>query len=369
MGIKDLSKFLRDRNVNCFVKDYPLSNLQGYRIGIDANNFLFVYGAGVHKDAVYQNKGGEIDRAVILQKLYERVLHFLMICMNSGVTPIMVFDGKAEAEKNAEREKRREDRAKRQSKIKELKEEVDKTPIHLRNVKNLGNVPKEMWEEAMAYAEKEKELKKMLSTQVTVQYDEIDAIKELLDNLGIPCIRAEAEGEMCCAELAIVGETAATFSTDSDCLPLGINFYFDSITGSQKRRGGYINGVLLKPVLEELKLNMNEFRDFCILLGTDFNDRIPGYGPAKGYQLIQECRDIETIASKKGLDITNLNHIRTRELITPKIKDWSDHKLDIDFSLFETYGYTVLEQYGLQFLHSELKDSVDFVKKVRHDVS
>lgn len=367
MGIKDLSKFLRDKNINCFVKDYSLSNLKGYRIGIDTNNFLFVYGAAVQKDAVYQNKDTELDRGDMLNKLYSRVLHFLILCMNNGVTPIMVFDGKAEAEKSAEREKRREERVKRKNKINELKEEIEKTPVYLRNVKNLGNVPKELWDQAIAHNEKEKELKKLMATQVSVFSDEIEAIKSLLSGLGLPVITAEAEGEMCCAELSIAGETAATFSTDSDCLALGINFYFDGISGSKNRKGGFINGTLLQPVLKELDLNMNEFRDFCILLGTDFNDRIPGYGPAKGFNLIKECRTIENIQTMKGLDITPLNHVRTRELITPKVKDWSKHQLDINFCLFEEMGYTVMEQYSVRELYSELSEAIAYVKKVRYN--
>jgi len=366
MGIQDLTKFLRDKNINCFVSNYALSNLQGYRIGIDANNFLFVYGAAVQKDAVYQNKDTEIDRGQMLQKLYVRTLNFLILCMNSGVTPIMVFDGKAELEKNAEREKRREERVKRQNKIKELKEDIEKTPIFLRNVKNLGNVPKEMWEEANAFYEKEKELKKLMATQVSVYGDEIEAIKALLSSLGIPVITADAEGEMCCAELSIAGETAATFSTDSDCLALGINFYFDGISGSKNKKGGFINGTLLQPVLDELQFNMNEFRDFCIMLSTDFNERIKGYGPAKSYALMKECRSIENIQSMKGIDITPLNHIRTRDLITPKVKDWSKHQLDINFCLFEEMGYSVMEQYKINELYTELNEAIAFVKKVRH---
>jgi flap endonuclease-1 len=365
MGIKDLSRFLRDKNVNCFVKDYPLSNLQGYRIGIDANNFLFVYGAAVQKDAVYQNKDTELDRGEMLTKLYGRVLHFLILCMNSGVTPIMVFDGKAEVEKTAEKEKRREERVKRNNKIKELKEDIEKTPVYLQNVKNLGNVPKEMWDQALEYTEKQKDLKKLMSTQVSIFSDEIEAIKSLLLSLGFPVITADAEGEMCCAELSITGETAATFSTDSDCLALGINFYFDGIVGSKNRRGGYINGTLLKPILDELDFNMNEFRDFCIMLGTDFSERIKGYGPAKSFALLKECRTIENVESVKGMDIKPLNHIRTRELLTPKVKDWSKYQLDINFCLFEEMGYSVLDQYSVGEFYTELSDAVSFVKKVR----
>jgi flap endonuclease-1 len=285
--------------------------------------------------------------------------------MNNGVTPILVFDGEAQVEKTAEREKRREERIKRINKVKELQDELNKIPVHLRNVKNLGSVPKELWEQAVKYSEIEKEIKKLMSNQVSVQRDEIEAVKILLENLGIPCLIAESEGEMMCAELSVSHQTAATFSTDSDCLALGVNFYFDTISGAKKGKGGFINGVVLNPVLEELKFNMEEFRDFCILLGSDFNERIPGYGPAKGYKLLEECRSIENIRDKKSLDITPLNYTRTRELLTPKLRDWSSYQLDINFTKFDKNVEAVLNQYALSSILPNLVEAVENVRKVR----
>lgn len=367
MGIKDLSKFIRERKINCFVENYPLSNLKGYRIGIDANNFLFVMGSGIHKDAVFKSMDlidGELDREQMLQKLYIRVLNLLIIFMNNGITPVLVFDGKAEIEKTDEREKRREAREKQQSRIDEIKNEMNKVPLYLRNVKNLGNVPKELWEQAVKYTELEKEFKKIMSTQVSVYRDEIDAIKTLLNNLGIPCIVADTEGEMFCAEMAVAGQTAATYSTDSDCLCLGINFSFNSITGTKKGKGGFISGTVLPPILEELNLNMMEFKDFCILLGTDFNKRIPGYGPVKAYKLISDFRNIEAIEAS-GLDVSNLNYKRTRELLTPKERDWTEYQLDVNFELFETLGSEVLNQYSMSSILNDLKESISNLKSVR----
>lgn len=369
MGIKDLNKFLRDRKINCFVENYPLSNLKGYRIGIDANNFLFVYGAGIHKDAVYKTANvidDGLDREALLQKLYLRVLNFLIIFMNNGITPVLVFDGKAETEKTAEREKRREAREKQQQRMKDIEKEMEKVPVWLRDIKSLGNVPEEYWDEALKYSELQKEFKKIMSTQVSVYHDEIDAVKGLLNNLGIPCIIADNEGEMFCAELAVANQTAATFSTDSDCLALGIPFYFDSITGTKKGKGGFIKGTMLHPILQELELSMEEFKDFCIILGTDFNERIPGYGPAKGYQLIKECRSIDKIPEMKKLDITPLNYLRTRELLTPKERDWSKYTLDIKFEHFETLGSSVLEQYNLTAIYTVLNEAIMFTKNVRY---
>jgi len=126
MGIKDLSKFIRDKKINCFVENYPLSNLKGYRVGIDANNFIFVYGAGIHKDAIYKSTDvvdGEMDREELLRKLFLRVLNFLIIFMNNGVTPVLVFDGKAEIEKtvNVRSVVKRVKNKNRESKILKLK--------------------------------------------------------------------------------------------------------------------------------------------------------------------------------------------------------------------------------------------------------
>lgn len=367
MGVKDLNKFLRDKKINCFIENYPLSNLKGHRIAIDGNNFLFVYGSSVHREAVYQNTdvNEELDRDEILHKMYLRVLNFLIVFMNNGVTPIMVFDGKAEKEKTAEREKRYEDRQKRQDKINELKVEIDKTPLYLRNVKSLGNLPKELWEQALKYAEMEKELKKLMSTQVSVQRDEIDAIRSLLENLGIPCFTAVNEGEFMCAELAYDGHVAGVFSTDSDCLPLGIPFVFDSVTGTKQGHGGFLKGTVLNAILSELKLSYEEFKDFCIMLGTDFNERIKGYGPAKSFKLIEEYRTIENIIEKTNLDATSLNYIRTRHLLTPKHQEWDTSKLDINFEVFDNHFKSVLELYSITSISDSLQESVEYVKQVR----
>lgn len=369
MGIKDLNSFLRKRNINCFVDKYRLENLKGYRVGIDANNFIFMYGAGVQKDAVYRSTNivdDGLDREQMLHKLYIRVLNFLILFMNNGITPLLVFDGTAEKEKTAEREKRRDERIKRQNRVNEIREEMEKTPVWLRTVKGLGDVPKELWDQALKYDQLEKELKKIMSTQVSVQYEEFDAIKDLLNSLGIPCIIADNEGEMMCAELGVTGQTGATFSTDSDCLALGIPFVFGSISGFKKGKGGLIEGTVLGPILSELNLSMSEFRDFCILLGTDFNERMPTYGPVKSYKLIEECRTIESIAELKKLDITPLNHVRTRHLLTPRTdRDWSEYQLDMDFEKFNRTGLMVLEQFHLMDSYSELKDAISYLKSVR----
>lgn len=369
MGIQDLKSFLRDKNIDYLVQNYPLSNLEGYRIAIDMNNFLIIHASIINKDLVSKLPdpvNDKVDPSDLLYRVYIKTINYALTLMNNGITPIMVFDGKSRDEKKLEIQKRREAREKRQDKLEKLREEIEKVPVYLREVKNLGTVPKELQMEVVKYSSLVSDLKKLMSSEIKISYDQIVAVKELFQSLGIPCITAEHDGEMTCAELHAAGQVAATFSTDSDCLVLGIGFCFDSLTGPTNKRGGFISGSVLDPVLKQLDMSFESFRDFCILLGTDFNSRIRGYGPAKAYKLIQEYKNIETIAEKTGLDITPLNYKVTRELLTPAVKDWSDKQLDIDFCLFENYASQVLNQRGLSNFYQELKEAVANIKKVRN---
>lgn len=44
-----------------------------------------------------------------------------------------------------------------------------------------------------------------------------------------------------------------------------------------------------------LPFTADEYRDFCILLGTDASPRIPGVGPARAFALMREYGSIEAI--------------------------------------------------------------------------
>lgn len=55
-----------------------------------------------------------------------------------------------------------------------------------------------------------------------------------------------------------------------------------------------VDPTALRQALPEFKTDA-EFRDFCILLGTDASPRIPSVGPAKAHTLIKQHGSIEAI--------------------------------------------------------------------------
>ena len=69
-------------------------------------------------------------------------------------------------------------------------------------------------------------------------------------------------------------------------------------------------------VLEALELSKEQFLDLCIMFGCDYNKNIPKIGPETSYKYIRKFGSIEEIENKLELNVSILNHIRTRELFT-----------------------------------------------------
>jgi hypothetical protein len=154
MGIKSINQFLKDKQVQCFVEKYPLSNFSNHRIAIDAANWCYMFIAGEHKDNVFKTKNiidNDVDRNVTLQRMYNKFLQFNIMLLQNRIIPVWCWDGIAHEEKGPEREKRRKARKDREEKAKELKAKIEAVPSWLRNAKNLGMVPPEMIEQAKQF--------------------------------------------------------------------------------------------------------------------------------------------------------------------------------------------------------------------------
>ena len=124
--------------------------------------------------------------------------------------------------------------------------------------------------------------------------------------------------------------------------------------------GTHFNAVVVPQILKELKMTHNQFVDFCIMFGCDFNDRVKTVGPETIFKLINkakmECdpsasRLIEHIIAtstapvpetkkkkKKPADKdwTVLNQERCREIFLDfseceKVLEKIDHSLDVKF--------------------------------------
>ena len=98
-------------------------------------------------------------------------------------------------------------------------------------------------------------------------------------------IVAKDEAENLAASLAVELKVAAVWTSDTDTYPLGAPL----VVKGFESKGGHIHikGIFTLNILRDLELNHDQFRDFCIMLGTDFNDRMNRIGPSNALILIK----------------------------------------------------------------------------------
>jgi flap endonuclease-1 len=157
------------------------------------------------------------------------------------------------------------------------------------------------WKEALEKGDLEKAKSKAQQTS-RVTSEIIEQSKQLLEALGIPHLQAPSEGEAQASYMVKKGDAYAVGSQDFDCLLFGSPILIRNLTSSEKRKlpnkQAYITVhpecIHLEPGLQKLGISQGQLVDIAILLGTDFNEGVKGYGPKKSLQLLQKQGNLET---------------------------------------------------------------------------
>jgi len=156
------------------------------------------------------------------------------------------------------------------------------------------------WKEALEKGDLEKAKSKAQQTsRVTTEI--IEQSKQLLEALGIPHIQAPSEGEAQASYMVKKGDAYAVGSQDFDCLLFGAPILVRNLTSSEKRKlpnkqaytTVHPDCIRLEPGLQKLGITREQLVDIAILLGTDFNEGVRGYGPKKSLQLLQKKGSLE----------------------------------------------------------------------------
>ena len=181
--------------------------------------------------------------------------------------------------------------------------------------------------------------KVLLAKQLKVFGDEMDDIRLMIESLGFPSIIAEYEGEKIASALAIEGIVSAVWSEDTDNYALGTPITITGFSGVGIDKKLNVDVVILQYILEDLstycgwQVTHQHFVDFCIMHGTDFNQKIYGMGEVailkifKSYYHIDNCVNLTQSTDSNVLtnlnilkdirmlkDINILNHHRVREI-------------------------------------------------------
>ena len=225
MGIRNLNRHLRD---NCpeSIRCMNMADISGKRIAVDISIYLYKY---------------EAENALL-----ENMYVMLSIFRHYNIIPIFIFDGKPPVEKKALLIKRKE----------EAQEEYVKLKISLESKDD--DAEKQDIIVAMD------QLKKQF---VQINKEKIDKVKCLIRAYGATYYDAPGEADELCALLVIKKKVWACLSEDMDLFVYGctrVLRYFSLI-------GHTVVLYYTKGILEELDITQTEFKEICVISGTDYN--------------------------------------------------------------------------------------------------
>jgi len=287
MGIKNnFNKFLKDKYPNIF-ESISLLEYKNKKIAIDT--------------LIYINK----YKAVYKDYWINCFIDFVIKLRKNKINCVFIFDSNSPPEKIKEREKRRANKQKMKQKIEQLKSEIeifDKTKIistflqenfSKLNSKNKSKLPLFLDDDCLSEVtfciDTMKEYVEKLESYIySISYEDIEKCQEILEALDIPYIVAPMEAETLCSELCLRNKVDCVLSDDSDLFAYKCPIFLTKLNVPTMT----CLRIKFDKILEETKLSNEQFVDFCILCGTDYN---PGINAEKAFNYIKTYNFIEKI--------------------------------------------------------------------------
>jgi flap endonuclease-1 len=258
-------------------QELPWEALAGRTLAVDGYNAVYQFLATLRQrdGQLFSDPEGRVTSH--LMGVFYRTTSLL----REGVLPIWVFDGKPPERKTG---------TIRQRIVAKEKAE-------------------EQWQQALAAGDLETARKKAAQTSRLTR-PMVDEIRQLLTALGVPSIQAPSEGEAQAAVMAAKGSVWASASEDYDTLLFGSPRLVRGLAA--RSRGGTTPEAQLidrTEVLAALGISDEELILLGIVIGTDFNDGVRGYGPKKALKLVQEHLGFRATIEKVGIDPTEAEEV------------------------------------------------------------
>lgn len=258
-------------------------------------------------------------------------LQLATILRENEIHPVFVYDTKAPVEKEEERKTRTLARMK-------TKEKADLIFTSWENYKTIfkgqhecfgmdGVIPLErekMTPELCEYINKnyqeydaysivsiDNAIDHMLNTLLSIRTEDFELTRVLFDIMDIPYIMATGEAEATCAMLCRMGLVDAVLSEDTDVLNYKAPRFLHKLNMNQQT----LVEIEYEDMLSRLEMTEDQFLDFCIMCGTDYNNNLYKIGPEKSFRLLKKYGSIEQIKiNNPGLDMSNFPYVRVREI-------------------------------------------------------
>jgi flap endonuclease-1 len=233
MGIRYLNKYLREEclnNKNC-IKIISMSELNGKKIAVDISIYL------------YKFTGDD--------QLIENIYLMLSIFKYYNIVPIFIFDGKPPTEKKELLIKRQQEKKFAEEQFKKLKKTLE------------NNVDMEETERLDIINSMDVLKKKFIH----ISKNQIENVKNLIRTYGMTYYDAPCEADKLCAILNIKGKVWGCLSEDMDMFVYGCKnvLRYLSLLNHTVVLYDTVN------ILKTININLKEFKEICILSGTDYN--------------------------------------------------------------------------------------------------
>jgi flap endonuclease-1 len=317
MGINGLTKFIRDKHPNLFVK-VPLSIFRGKRIGIDVSIWANHFIQRAHRASVESSvEGPVINEAKKLKLWLERMAGMIPVCISSGVTPVFIFDGAPPEEKQATRLERRQAQEPARDNLKLLQTKWESTSPLDRTTQQLADLSEAMQKVVM----------------LPPMY--IAKFKQCLNQWGVPCWQSYGESDELCAAAAIDGVVSGVISTDSDLLVHGVSTLVTEWGPGlvETPEGNHLQVELINRIelLNTLEITHDQLQDVAFIAGTDYNKGLKGMAFAKAYKYIKNGNVIPEVLAD-DFPVERLRELFQYHPHTSLID--GDFTYDINFGLF-----------------------------------
>ncbi|MFW5918954.1 MAG: flap endonuclease-1 [Halanaeroarchaeum sp.] len=266
------------------IEEVTFEDLDGDVIAVDAHNWLYRYltitvkftNESVYTTATDAEVANLIGIVQGLPKFFE-----------NDLTPVFVFDGGVTELKSAEIEERRsakEDAAEKMAEARAAGDAIEAARLESRTQRLTDTIH--------------------------------ETTRELLDLLDVQYIEAPAEGEAQAAYMARTDdEVDYAGSEDYDSLLLGAPYTLRKLTsrGNPERMD-------FEATLAKHDLTWEGLVDVAILIGTDFNDGLSGFGPKTALDAIHEHGDLWAVLEAEDETIEQADQIREL-FLNPDVTD------------------------------------------------
>lgn len=292
MGIEDLLSGISKNCPNARNNETFLGAFSGCKLGIDISGYAYKFMAVARSESLrYIDFVREDPNPATLRSFWlEKCFDFAMLFIEELVNPVMVFDGPPFHLKQGTKEERIQKYRDREAKIAKLREELLELDNH---------------ETPMALKKKD-DLQREIGFHIRFERKDWQDLEAMYRTMGISVIKATTEAEAICARLVRQGLVVGVVSNDGDALAHLAPIMIIDVKANYRhgRPMHRCTTILLENVLSSLKLSKELFVDFCMLLGTDYNTRIKGFGWTYALKELKQAGSlelaVEAISKKKA---------------------------------------------------------------------